>query len=81
MKHLLFFLIPFTFAWGKIILIDPGHGGSDLGTKGNLTTPAKKIVYEKDLALRLAKILQTELQKKHQVYLTRLQDICLLGYL
>ncbi len=72
---LLCFLYFFTqFSFGKIILIDPGHGGSDLGTQGHLKSTKKQKIYEKDLALKMAKILQIELQKNYQVYLTRTND-------
>lgn len=58
----------------KIILIDPGHGGSDFGTQGQLISKSKQKIFEKDLALKLAKLLQVELQRKYQVYLTRTND-------
>ena len=74
MKLLFIITLIFSNAWGRIILIDPGHGGSDLGTQGNLKTPKNQKIYEKDLALKMAKILQQELQKNYQVYLTRTND-------
>jgi N-acetylmuramoyl-L-alanine amidase len=69
------FVIFFCFSLqGKVILIDPGHGGSDLGTQGLLKNSKNKKIFEKDLALKMAKILQVELQKSYQVYLTRTND-------
>lgn len=72
MKFFIFIYLSLISAWGKVILIDPGHGGADLGAQGTLLKKQK--VFEKDLALKMAKILQTELQKKYQVYLTRTND-------
>jgi N-acetylmuramoyl-L-alanine amidase len=69
---ILFGQIFFSSLWGKVILIDPGHGGEDLGAwkKGH----DSKIVYEKDLALDLAKRIQKNLKKRHTVYLSRSYD-------
>ena len=53
---------------GRIIVIDPGHGGHDIGSVGSEGTP------EKTITLTLAQILTTELQKKYQVLLTRTGD-------
>jgi N-acetylmuramoyl-L-alanine amidase len=75
MKLYLLLLTFSIFCWGKIILIDPGHGGIDLGAQGMLNSKkSKRQIFEKDLALKMAKLLQTELQKKYQVYLTRTND-------
>ncbi len=74
MKIYFFLLIFSVTCWGKIILIDPGHGGTDFGTQGMLIPNSKQKIFEKDLALKLAVHLQAELQKKYQVYLTRTSD-------
>lgn len=74
---LLFFLFLLFFSVKtlcKVILIDPGHGGHDLGTKGLVLGKKSYLVYEKEMSLKLAQFLKVELQKKHQVYLTRVDD-------
>ncbi|MCF6175446.1 MAG: N-acetylmuramoyl-L-alanine amidase [Victivallaceae bacterium] len=49
----------------KLIMIDPGHGGKDIGGYGNR-------VKEKDLTLQLAKKLQTRLRRRgYMVLMTR----------
>jgi N-acetylmuramoyl-L-alanine amidase len=48
-------------AMGFTVLIDPGHGGDDLGAVADLK---KDKVFEKDLALELSKRILTKLQKK-----------------
>lgn len=71
------FLVFLCFSWktlSKVILIDPGHGGHDLGTQGVVIGKKNHVVYEKEVALKLAQFLKEELQKKHQVYLTRVDD-------
>lgn len=52
----------------KIIAIDPGHGGADMGAQGVDHTR------EKDLTLSFAKILETRLSKKFKVAMTRKGD-------
>lgn len=53
---------------GKIIFVDPGHGGRDPGTMYG------KII-EKDIVLEISKILREELMKKGAiVYMTRETD-------
>ena len=54
-----------------IIVIDPGHGGKNLGTESN---PNYK---EKDILLKTAKALVKELEKYDQfeVYMTREEDV------
>lgn len=59
-----------------MILVDPGHGGDDKGAQSVLweTVDGKKvgkIIYEKDVALALAKKIQEKLRKKYTTYLTR----------
>ncbi|TDL74632.1 N-acetylmuramoyl-L-alanine amidase [Rhodococcus qingshengii] len=58
---------------GKTIVIDPGHGGKDVGAIGQSGT------FEKDVTLTLAKNLQCELEKKTgaTVILTRDRDVTL----
>ena len=58
--------------YSKVILIDPGHGGNDLGAWKRLSK--KSVIYEKDLALDLAKRIQKLLKKKHTVHLSRSLD-------
>ncbi|OOM14521.1 N-acetylmuramoyl-L-alanine amidase family protein [Clostridium saccharobutylicum] len=52
----------------KIIIIDPGHGGSELGTIANFT-------YEKQLNLDISKRVKENLEKDgYRVYITRDDD-------
>jgi N-acetylmuramoyl-L-alanine amidase len=63
-----------TFGLGvKTIMIDPGHGGADSGTKGKMGTE------EKDIALDIAKRLKARLDKygRFHVVLTRDTDVTL----
>ncbi|MFG5142549.1 N-acetylmuramoyl-L-alanine amidase, partial [Campylobacter lari] len=54
---------------GKIIVIDPGHGGKDPGTLGD------KGVREKDVVLSVALKLGNELKKRgYKIYYTRSTD-------
>lgn len=57
------------------ILIDPGHGGDDLGATsiGRLKTTEVKVL-EKDLSLQIATRLYEILSKKYNVFLTRSVD-------
>jgi N-acetylmuramoyl-L-alanine amidase len=52
----------------KTIVVDPGHGGHDIGAKGLGNT------MEKDVALRLALMLSEELGHKYKTALTRTDD-------
>ena len=65
-----FFIVAPVFGKGKIILIDPGHGGKDSGT----ISPHK--IKEKDLTLIIAKELKKNLEKNKgfKAYLTRAKD-------
>ncbi|GIO23085.1 N-acetylmuramoyl-L-alanine amidase CwlD [Oceanobacillus sp. J11TS1] len=55
---------------GKVIVIDPGHGGADGGAVGSDGT------VEKDIALEVSKIVQSYLmQHGALVYLTREEDV------
>jgi len=52
----------------KTIIIDPGHGGRDVGAIG-------KGIYEKALTLQISKRLRRELQKRgYRVFMTRTYD-------
>ena len=55
-----------------IIIIDPGHGGANLGAVGPKGTNEKDIVL--DIALRVESLLKNSGQKNMQVYLTRRDD-------
>lgn len=57
----------------KIIVFDPGHGGSDVGTDGSLNGTA---IYEKNLNLKVARYAWEYLSeyKGAKVYLTRDDD-------
>jgi len=55
-----------------IIVLDPGHGGKDPGAKG-----VSGILFEKNLVLSVAKMLQNELTKdgRYKVIMTRSTDV------
>jgi N-acetylmuramoyl-L-alanine amidase len=77
---LAFFLyINTQYALSFVVLIDPGHGGEELGAMTRVWVKSKGIkktknIYEKDLALKLAKKIKKYLNKKHTTYLTRSID-------
>ncbi len=71
MKHFSFFLFFSIHSFSLTILIDPGHGGYEVGAK---TKVNKKEIFEKDLTLHFAKILKNRLQSQHKVFLTRDSD-------
>ncbi len=55
--------------FGKIIMIDPGHGGYNIGFEGRLGSR------EKDIVLQLSKELKKEIERLGgEVYLTREKD-------
>lgn len=56
----------------KVVLIDPGHGGEEIGAVGHFDS--KKKIFEKDLSLRLAMKVKEELAKSTTTYLTRSLD-------
>ena len=76
---ILFSILQINCASAFVVLLDPGHGGSELGAMGKIWKKKgknKKLinVYEKDLALALAKRIKNILDKKYSVYLTRSFD-------
>jgi N-acetylmuramoyl-L-alanine amidase len=52
----------------EVIVLDPGHGGDDIGARGPEGT------LEKAVALELARILAAQLQHRYRVVLTRTDD-------
>lgn len=73
----LFLLLVFFFslpALAKVVLIDPGHGGEEIGAVGFLDPAKKKKIFEKDLSLRLASKIKEHLSKSTTTYLTRSLD-------
>ena len=69
------FLIIFSFdSFGKIILIDPGHGGDEIGAIGHLDSAKTKKIFEKDLSLKLAQKVKDLLSRETTAYLTRSLD-------
>lgn len=77
MKCLLFlailYFIPVSFA--KVVLIDPGHGGDEIGAIGYSDWSKKSgKVAEKELTLKLATKLKEYLSPKVSAYLTRSFD-------
>ena len=63
MRQILFwFLLLMSFnAVATVVLIDPGHGGEEIGAVGILSKKQK--IFEKDLSLRLAQKIKTHLSK------------------
>lgn len=74
MKTFLFLITFFALelSHAKVILIDPGHGGEEYGALGKLDK--SRVVYEKDLSLRLAVKIKKHLEKSATVFLTRSHD-------
>lgn len=73
MKFLCSLFLLFSFSsFAKVVLIDPGHGGEEIGAVGYLKN--KKKVLEKDLSLRLSVKIKEELSKYTSTYLTRSMD-------
>jgi N-acetylmuramoyl-L-alanine amidase len=63
-----------TFGLGiRTIMIDPGHGGADVGTTGKLGTREKDVAL--DIALRLKSLLEKE--GRYNVLMTRDSDVTL----
>ena len=75
-RHILFFLItvlhffPITASAAALVLLDPGHGGKDLG--GEVTGS----LHEKDLTLEIAQDIENALKnnKNIRILLTRSED-------
>jgi N-acetylmuramoyl-L-alanine amidase len=59
---------PFKWRTKKIVVIDPGHGGRDVGARGTGGS------LEKDVVLTLAQRIESELKSKYKVTLTRSGD-------
>jgi N-acetylmuramoyl-L-alanine amidase len=59
---------PFKWRTKKIVVIDPGHGGRDIGAKGTGGS------LEKDVVLSLAQRIESKLKIKYKVTLTRSGD-------
>ena len=55
-------------AYKRIIVLDPGHGGLEIGARGAGGTE------EKTVALALARLISAELQRDYKVKLTRSDD-------
>lgn len=72
MLKLVLFLFFSLNAHASVVLIDPGHGGEELGAIGHLDKGRK--VMEKDLSLRLAKKISDKLRPHVNVFLTRSLD-------
>ncbi len=73
----IFLLLSLAPLFGQVILIDPGHGGSDCGAMAYLKKAKGKkiqVVCEKDIALKIAKKIQALLKNHFRVYLTRSID-------
>lgn len=66
------FLLFAADAFSKVVLIDPGHGGEEIGAVGYLDK--KKKLFEKDLSLRLSLKIKEHLSKHTTTYLTRSFD-------
>jgi N-acetylmuramoyl-L-alanine amidase len=73
-------LVTLTETFGFVVLLDPGHGGSEYGAVATMRKKNSKGKYytrrikEKDLSLKLAKKIKKQLQNHFTVYLTRSFD-------
>lgn len=79
LKLFLFTFIWAQFAQGFVVLIDPGHGGEELGAMKKVKKKIKgkikeEIIYEKNLTLKLAKLVKQKLDPYYSTYLTRSFD-------
>lgn len=74
LRFLFFGIFLSTSLFAKVVLIDPGHGGSEIGAVGYENGKKSKKVYEKDLCLKLSKKIRDELSKGTSTYLTRSMD-------
>jgi N-acetylmuramoyl-L-alanine amidase len=59
---------PLFDAYRRIIVLDPGHGGREIGARGADGT------VEKAVAMKLAQLIAAELQRDYKVTLTRTDD-------
>jgi N-acetylmuramoyl-L-alanine amidase len=65
---------PGTPARKRVVVVDAGHGGHDPGTSGR--TRSGVTLIEKDVALAVARLLETELRKRNlDVVMTRSSDV------
>lgn len=64
-------LFVFSHAHSTVVLVDPGHGGEELGAVAKLNG---KNYFEKDLSLRLSTKIREILSKKTSTFLTRSLD-------
>jgi len=75
MRFVLFLIFIFSFSvQAKVVLIDPGHGGDEIGAVGHLDAKKTRKIFEKDLSLRLSKKVKEILSKHTSAYLTRSMD-------
>ena len=78
--YILLLLIISQPVMGFVVLIDPGHGGTEYGATTKITKKNSKgkfytrNIYEKDLTLQLAKKLKKLIQPRFSTYLTRSID-------
>jgi len=66
---IIFFFWISNLAFAVTILIDPGHGGEDLGAHRKSSK-----MFEKELALQISKRIYKRLKKDYSVFLTRSVD-------
>lgn len=71
---LLSLLILSTQSFAKVVLIDPGHGGEEIGAIGIPENARNTRIYEKNLSLRLSTKIKEELSRYTSTYLTRSLD-------
>ena len=77
---LIVFIVVSFEAYSFVILIDPGHGGEELGAVATVKMKNSKgktyhhKIFEKNLSLRLARKLKKNLDPYYTVYLTRSID-------
>tara|TARA_B100001971_G_scaffold215193_1_gene259939 strand:+ start:17581 stop:18345 length:765 start_codon:yes stop_codon:yes gene_type:complete len=79
LKILMLTFIWASFAQGFVVLIDPGHGGEELGAMKKVRKKIKgkvksEMIYEKNLTLKLAKLVKSKLDPFYTTYLTRSFD-------
>jgi N-acetylmuramoyl-L-alanine amidase len=72
MKFLLINILLTSFCFAQTILIDPGHGGYEVGAKAKINN---SFIYEKNLTLKLGNQLKSIFKdSKYKVFLTRETD-------